>query len=430
MSEHIANDLGVKKGLTLVKAWTRRGYDMDYPDLLPAAEECGGNEGLARSSERVRKLGWLFGLHDNPVILFKESPSTKGEDALVREDGTQVEGGIGIPRWRLYWCCPARMVRYAKNSYPLLKDLFHINYIYSDQVAALPVCECFSPDHPLTHQQTIESYKELVELKRSYVGVVGSEIADEWAVPIFDTMGIAVSTAHQYAYPIPLFELVYRECVNLEPWPWGTLSSTQIINSISRGRMPYLSFPNSNYLRDGFNEEKTKDPWDHWWTQFHSEDNPFLRGDQGWGQHLNRYDRLVKNVYQVTSPLNELTALVQMTDHTFLTTDRKVERATFQDGTTVVVNRSEGDYDYQGTLLPTLGFLITGPIFSAFYAKRHQGVEYHEGALFTVRSLDGKPIPDSSRVSVYHGFGRPDIRIGRRVFAVAREAVLDPQASE
>ena len=217
-AEHLSKDLGVYKGLAIVSAWTRRDYDMDYPDVFPAAEECGGNEGLARASERVRGLGWLFGLHDNCLILFKECTSTDEADALVRIDGSAVEGSMGINAgWRMYQCCPARMSVSATKIYTQFRGLFHLNCVYTDQIAAMPVVECFSAEHPLTHQQTIDTYADLVEYQRSQVGLVFSEIADEWAVPIFDTMGIAFNVAHEFGYPIPLFELVYRECVNLEP---------------------------------------------------------------------------------------------------------------------------------------------------------------------------------------------------------------------
>ena len=429
VNEHLVNDLGIEKGLTNVKAWSRRGYDMDYPDVLPAAEECGGNEGLARASDRVRALGWQFGVHDNCLILFREAPSSDAGDALVRRDGTVVHGGIGIDSlgWQTYACCPARMSASAHRNYPQFRDVLHLNFVYSDQIAAMPVLECFSPDHPLTHQQTIETYGELIDYKRSHVPSICSEIADEWAVPMFDTMGLAFVISHPFAYPIPLFELVYHECVNLEPWPWGMLTESIILNCISRGRMPYLPFPNRDYLTNGFDHEQASNAYESWWMRGYEPDHIFLRGDGGWGEELNEYDRLVKNVYEVTSPLNELTVHQQMTEHEYLTADREVDRVAFADGTTIVVNRTEGDYEHQGTLLPSRGFLASGPSFVAFYAKRHDGVEYPEGAMFAVRSQDGKPISESREVRVYHGFGDANVKVGGRVFTVAREEEVDPQ---
>ena len=427
VTEHFVNDLGIDKGVTLVKAWSHGGYDMDYPDILPAAEECGGNEGLAQASERVRSLGWLLGVHDNSLLMFRDAPSTDVSDAMIRTDGTPV--GDSITRWRTYQCCPARMMKHATRNYPQLKELFDLNLLYSDMLAAVPLYECFSDDHPMTRMETIEAYRELVEYGKDHFGVVTSEIADEWAVPIFDAMGITTVHSHDYAYPVPLFELVYRECVNLESWPWGSMSVPDVIDTISRGRMVYFTFPNRDYLQNGFDSAPTADPWSSWWRNFHSDDNPFMRADQGWAEEFDRYDQLIKNVHEVQSPLNELTAYSEMTDHVYLTEDRLVERVSFSDGTSIVTNRGPEDYGHEGTLMPNFGFLASGPYYEAFYARRHGGVEYPGGALFTARSLDGRPLPESSEVRVYHGFGEPQIAIGGRTFEVAREAVVDVRGS-
>ena len=410
---------------------------MDYPDVLPAAEPCGGNDGLARASKRVQALGWLFGLHDNSLLQFEECPSTDPEHALVRADGTRVQGGTGIPRWRLQLCSPVHMMKTAKRNYPQYQQLFGLNHMYSDQIAALPLFESFDPKHPLTRRRCIEVYQELIDYKRSCVHTVSSEIMDEWAVPMFDAMGAMMGKVHDYARPIPLFELVYRECVNLDGWAWGDLYQASVVNCIPHGRMPYVTFPQRDYLTAGLHVED--DPgvyypgggrlrWDHWWMSGYHPDNLFLRGDQGWGEDINWYDRLVKNVYEVTSPLNELTAHEQMTGHEYLAWDRQVEKMTYANGLSIVCNRSGADFAYQDTLLPPAGFLAVGPTFAAFYAKRHGGVDYPAGALFTCRATDGKPLGESRQVRVYHGFGEVRVRVGEREFEVRREQIVDPQA--
>jgi len=426
VAEHLKNDLGIDRAVCLVKAWSRRGYDMDYPDLFPAAEPCGGNEGLAEASRRVQALGWLFGLHDNSLLQFEECPSTDPGHALVRQDGTRVQGGIGIPRWRVQICSPAHMMKTAERNYPQYRDLFSLNFMYTDQIAALPVLESFDEKYPVTRRRCIEIYRELVAYKRSLVHTIASEIMDEWAVPMFDSLGSTMGRIHDYAWPIPLFELVYGDCVNLEGWSWGDLTQAYAINAIAYGRIPYLPFPQRNYLRDGIDMDAQGYSYELWWKKGYHPDNIFLRGDRGWGEDLNWYDRLVKNVYEVASPLNELTAVEEMTGHAFLASDRLVEKITFANDLSIVSNRSDEDFEHEGTLLPPSGFLAAGPTFIAFYAKRHGGVAYPDGALFTVRSLDGKPIEESRRVRVYHGFGGPEVQVGGRLFRVAREEVVDP----
>ena len=426
VAEHLKNDLGIDRAQCIVKGWTHRGYDMDYPDVLPAAEPCGGNEGLAQASKRVQELGWLFGLHDNSLLQFEECPSTDPADALVRADGTRVQGGTGIPRWRLQICSPMHMMKTARRNYPQYKELFGLNFMYTDQIAALPLLESFDPKASMTRRQCVDVYKDLIAYKRSYVHTIASEIMDEWAVPMFDSLGATMGTAHSYARPIPLFELVYRECVNLEGWAWGDLNQAYAINCIPYARIPYLPFPQRHYLRDGIDLDRKGYPYELWWLKGYHPDNIFLRGDQGWGEDINWYDRLVKNVYEVVSPLNELTALEEMTGHTFLADKRPIEKMTYSNGMSIVCNRSETDFEYEQALLPPSGFLAVGPTFVAFYAKRYNGVDYPDGALFTLRALDGKSLDESGQIRVYHGFGEPKLRIGQHIVEVSREQILTP----
>jgi hypothetical protein len=147
----------------------------------------------------------------------------------------------------------------------------------------------------------------------------------------------------------------------------------------------------------------------------------FARADGGWAEHLGDVDRLIKNTWEVLSWLDRVTIDRPMTGHAFL--QDGVERTTFG-GATVTVNWSPEPYVCDGTELPQYGFLVTSATFEAFHATRHRGIEYPGGALFTLRSLDDRPLEESGRVRVYHGFGPASVRLGERVIEVAREEVV------
>jgi hypothetical protein len=159
----------------------------------------------------------------------------------------------------------------------------------------------------------------------------------------------------------------------------------------------------------------------------------FTRGDSGWTAGLHFLDRFVKNTYEVLSPLNELTWRTPMTEHRFLTPDHLVQETVFGDGpgrTRVVVNKSDADFTCQSlsgefVVLPPYGFLIESPGFIGFHARNWAGENYPGGAMFTLRSMDNRKLSDSRRVRVYHGFGKADLRIGKQVYQVDREALLE-----
>jgi len=78
--------------------------------------------------------------------------------------------------------------------------------------------------------------------------------------------------------------------------------------------------------------------------------------------------------------------------------------------------------------LPPFGFLVEAPEFVAFHATRWAGREYPGAAMFTLRSLDGRPLRRSGQVRVYHGWGPAEVRVGERDFTVPRQAVVSVRA--
>src|SRR5262249_39658774 len=128
----------------------------------------------------------------------------------------------------------------------------------------------------------------------------------------------------------------------------------------------------------------------------------------------------------------ELTAQTRMTQHEFLTPDRKVQRTIFGEGSNevrVVINTSQNPYSYvstggSGILLPPYGFAVTSPTFIAFYAAIWAGVKFDPPALFTLRSLDNEPLERSKKIRVYHGFGSDQIWLGKTIRTVQTEAIF------
>ena len=173
-------------------------------------------------------------------------------------------------------------------------------------------------------------------------------------------------------------------------------------------------------------------------TEPWSDSGVFVSGTGGWAEGLHPYDRFVKNTHEILSPLNEQTAQQPMTGHAFLTPDRRVQRSVFgsgADATTVTVNGGTGVWTLESALggdveLPPFGFLVASPRFVAFHARTWAGHRYVAPVLFTMRSLDGKPLAESGRVRVFHGFGEPDLVLGGHRFAVVREAVVSARTGE
>ena len=146
------------------------------------------------------------------------------------------------------------------------------------------------------------------------------------------------------------------------------------------------------------------------------------RGDSGWAEHLSATDRVIKNAWEVLSPLNLLTAEMPLASHEFLTADRRLARTRFGDVTITVAYERPAEIGKH--TVPAYGFIVESPRYIAFCATRYNGIAYDTPALFTARSLDGNPIAESSKVRIYHGFGDRRIRLFGQQFEVRREEIV------
>ena len=144
-------------------------------------------------------------------------------------------------------------------------------------------------------------------------------------------------------------------------------------------------------------------------------------------------DAFLKTTHEVLGPLNLATAHDRLTQFDFLDKDRRLCRATYGEGaaaTVVVVNDSFSPLLVASrlggqVLLPPWGFVVEGPRFAAFLARRWNGRDYPEGALFTLRAEDGRDLSQARRVRVFHGFGDPRIDWRGTTHEVRREAVIE-----
>jgi hypothetical protein len=355
---------------------------------------------------------------------------------MKKPDGTLARGG----HWAgglAFLTCSQKAVELAQRpqNLPAVRALCHADAYFIDTTYAAGLQECSDPKHPLTRLDDMKWKQALSDYARSVFGIFGSECGREWAIPHSDFFegftGVSGRSYHDDGLQaevggtvIPLFEIVYRDCIAM----YGKYgydifhSADYVLQHISLGRpLNYHNVPAHLY-----------------WKDYSLASGPapavvdvgiFARADHGWAEGLHPLDRFVKNTAEILSPLNELTSRDVVTDHEFLTLDRKVQRTTFGARVQAIVNGSTRAYAISSkrfgeTILPPGGFVIEAPEFVAFLAQKWNGVDYPEAVLFTLRSLDAKPIESSAKLRVYHGFGNTHLRLGGKEFDVQRETIL------
>jgi uncharacterized protein DUF5696 len=423
LAEHYKNDLGIDRALLVLNGWIKGGYDNYHPDILPAAPAIGGNAGLRDCARRVKALGWTFGLHDNYQDFYKDAPSWNEEYLIKNSDGSPRLGGVwaGGQCWLI---CSKKSLDLAKRpqNIPQVKAMVGPAVYFSDTVFAAGLYECHDPKHPETMIDDIEHKQRLCDYLRGEFGLFGSEEGREWGVPHADYFEGLMShktgwnRGNKSDIVIPLFEVVYGDAIPLythqsdRPEPDNP---TYILDHILYAEMPVYFFGKHVYWTDSKQD-------------FQPPAGAEARMVFAQGGRFNRIDQFIKNTYEVLSPLHRVTALMQMTDHRFLTVDRKVEFTRFGKDVEIIVNYGEADYNARNAVLPQYGFLVESPNLVAYYARNHGGEKFAEPSLAVFRSLDGKPLASSAKVKLYRGFGDKSLSFRGGKVEVDNEKIVEP----
>jgi hypothetical protein len=248
--------------------------------------------------------------------------------------GWEVKGKDG--QW--YPCgvlCDRQALKYACERVP--QDLATHPYRsrFIDTTTASPWRECYHPDHAMTRTESKYWKMELLRYMSEEMNLVtGSETGHDAAVPyvhyfegmmslgpyrvpdagrnmsqIWEEVPERVSTYQVgHAYRLPLWELVYHDCV-VSQWYWGDYNN---------------KLPSIWDKRDLFNLLYGTPPM-------------FLYTKAFWEENKERFARS----YATICPTVRRIGYEEMVDHRFLTADRGVQQTVFSDGTVITVNFSD-----------------------------------------------------------------------------------------
>ncbi|SDU15621.1 Carbohydrate binding domain-containing protein [Verrucomicrobium sp. GAS474] len=285
-------------------------------------------------------------------------PTAAWPDDLVRNAGGDWVHGWDVETkdGGLYPCgvlSDGQALKYARER--VLADLATHPYRcrFIDTTTASPWREDYNPLHPMTRSQCREARMALLKFISADCHLVtGSETGHDAAVPFVDYFEGMLSLGPYrvpdagremqrvwdevpenlskfqvgHAYRLPLWELVYHECV-VAQWYWGDYSN----------KLPALWDK-----RDLFNVLYGTPPM-------------FMFDRAGWDKNKERFAQSYRNV----APAVRAVGYSEMTNHRFLTLDRNVQQTTFANGTVVTVNFGSQPYRTPGgTLLAPLGFRV------------------------------------------------------------------------
>lgn len=296
--------------------------------------------------DQLAKLGWKHGSNTEawPNDIVWNGPTSndwRHAWGVKAKDGT----------WT--WCammCDRVAPDYERRN--VAKELVNkpFNTRFIDTTVAAPWQTCWNPRHPMTRSDSRHWKMELLRiLGDEFNLVVGSETGHDASVPFCDyyegmlSLGpyrvpdsgrnipqIWTNVPPRVAkyqvgeqYRLPLWELVYHECVCAH-WYWGDYNN---------------KLPDIWWKRDLFN-------------QLYGTMGMFIFNQKQWRADKDKFARSFK----LTSPIARATGYSEMVEHRILTPDREVQQSVFANGTVVTVNFGDQPYTLvDGTVVEARG---------------------------------------------------------------------------
>jgi hypothetical protein len=302
---------GIERALVFITAWPHLGYDRQHPDPLPPPEVAGGWEGLKRLADTCRELGYPFIFHDQYRDYYADAPSYDPQFAIHEEDaasqpkafagtrfGDWKEGEIPFMRhWdggkQTYLNARFQAGHLRKNYQLFFAHDIHPQGIYIDVVGYVPPDEDFNPEHPTTRTEAMRGQIACLNWARQNLGCIATEAGSDWVIPYVDVINQSGGTGK--CIPVPLYQLVYHDAV-LISYGGRNDDLKNLLQGVLCGGVPELP----------------------------------LTADETDGKRVS----LIRQM----AALHRRVALLEMIRHEFLDTERRKERTTFSDGTTVTVD--------------------------------------------------------------------------------------------
>jgi hypothetical protein len=351
----------------------------------------------AADMKAINDLGYLTSEYDiyQDVMGVKDDSEIASraewvpDNVVLRADGSRMPAWLTWDKKQFMKRCPTFWLRTAQRVIP--KALAEHPYLgrFIDVTTAESLYECYDEKHPLNKSEKRQRGEELLGYVRSLGLVTGGEHGRWWAVPYLDYIEGMMSGGSTswpagwlkrpktkdeqfkdpngrpfpkweeyekwgigHEYRVPLWELVFHDCI-LSTWYWGD-SSDFLIEAA----------PEVTAKKDAFN------------ILYGTMPMMWANNEGSWVKDREVFLRTYRNVCK----LHEALAPTEMVIHEFVTPDRAVQRTRFSDGTLVVVNFGEREYEAQvggkRHVLGKNGFAVKGP-------KIEQSLEMVDGKAVT-----------------------------------------------
>ena len=213
-----AHEKGFDRVCILNTGWNRFGFDSGYPTRFPVNPERGTAEEFRAAAEYGRSLSpdYILSVHDNYRDAYPNSPEFSRDEMFTTADGAPLQGGIWYGG-RCYLMCSQVGLKYARRDLPEIARLSGRGCIYIDVLGCVTYQPCHHPDHPGSGRDDAMGRLEILkEAKRCFGAVATESSPSDYCLEHVDVGAYVLIdnwSPMKGARPIPLWQLVYHDCV-------------------------------------------------------------------------------------------------------------------------------------------------------------------------------------------------------------------------
>ena len=275
--------------------------------------------------DTLHRYGYLFGIHDQYRDYYFAAETYDEGSAVHLADGTIPTHANWAGGPQTYLCASQAPYYVKRNFTELAANGIDLDCTYLDVFTCNEPDECSEPHHRMTRKECLEYRSRCFAWLLSKGILSSSEEVTDWSVPElvfchyapYDFM-MRRPDAPKQGIPIPLFNLVYHDCVII-PWMMEKHETEDyMLYALLNGGAPY-------FIRNG---------------AYEGTDGSF-EGGQGFTEKEQ------KERCETVARLHEAVAYCEMVSHELIDGDKDRQRSIFSDGTEVTVDFRQGTWNIQ-----------------------------------------------------------------------------------
>lgn len=345
----IADELkrqGVEGATLSLVGWNQKGHDGRWPQAFPVEEALGGEEELRKTVKYANSLGYAVTCHTNCLDSYEIADIFDRESLVVKRNGEVLQHGS----WsggRTFHICPVCQLKLAEGLLPRVRELGFDGVHYVDVLSTAYPDACFSKEHFCSTGEGIERMKAIMRLSRELFGGFSSEGAMAFSLgeldfSLYDRFEEFTALPPEEpladAY-IPFIELAYHGVLLYNPCSqtvnYPLKSGDEAATVALLGGLPTFYFY-SRFCGEGRGNWMGE-------SDLTCDSDDELRESvskikTAWEEYRKYADRQLVYISSYESFGNGLAAV------------------TYEDGSTVVANYSDGTLEYKGNAVPPHGY--------------------------------------------------------------------------